>query len=81
MNCTKSTGLPVLGKASNKQSTFYLENIKKDIFFTLFNRPGVSGVVLQRPPLLTDQLFTYLSDPFPQNHLNIITPKPKELES
>ena len=50
MNCTKSTGPPVLGKASNKQSTFYLENIQKDIFFTVFDRRGVSGVVLKRPP-------------------------------
>ena len=41
----------------------------------LFNRPGVAGAFLQTPPSLTD----WVSDPFPSNLQNTITPKPLEL--
>ena len=43
------------------------------------NRPGVAGAVLQTPSSLINSLIDSLTDPFPQNLQNIITPEPLEL--
>ena len=55
---------------------------------TIINRPGVAGAVLQTPLLLrregafvTHLFIDTLTDPFPPNLQNIITPKPLELGS
>ena len=45
----------------------------------MFNRPGVAGGVLQTPPSFIDSFIQRVSDPFPHNLQNIITPKPFEL--
>ena len=45
----------------------------------LFNRPGVSGAVLQTPSSFIDSLIKSLSHSFPPHLQDIINPKPLEL--
>ena len=45
--------------------------------YKIFNRPAVAGAVLKTPP----SLIKSLSDPFPPDLQNIISPKPLELGS
>ena len=47
----------------------------------VFNRPIVAGAVFQTHTLLINWLINWVSQPFPPNLQNIITPKSWELES
>ena len=45
------------------------------MIFTILNRPSVAGAVLQTPP----SIIKSVTDPFPPDIPNIISPKPLEL--
>ena len=47
----------------------------------VINRPSVGGAVLQTPSLLIKSVSQSVTDAFPPDLQNIITPKPLELES